>query len=168
MGVEISSSFLSIAALITSLLVLLVALRQMKIAQQANTLAAVISLFREYRSPDFKEKIAYVHNSLKKNYKAEAGIWSMPDEDREKVLSVCHLCDTLGALVAHNIVNENLVISYIGDSINGLWSSLEDYIVNEREIRKSAYQQFFEHLVKRIREKPPSQIRRKLKLKSLK
>jgi len=165
MGVEISSLILSITALIISFLV---ALRQMQIAQQANTLAAVISLFREYRSHDFKEKIAYIHNSLKKNYKAEEGIWSMPEEDREKVLSVCHLCDTLGALVAHNIINENLVISYIGDSINGLWSSLEDYIVNEREIRNSAYQQFFEHLVKRIREKPPSQIRRKLKLKSLK
>ena len=160
----ISAEIIAIAALLISLIS---AIKQLTIAQQANTLSTVVTILKEYRSPEFKEKIFYIHKKLKKNHQPEDGLWAIPESDRETVLSVCHLCDTLGALVVHDIVSEKLIISYIGGSIDALWKSLEDYIKNERKIRNSDYQQYFEHLVSRIRKLDPEKIRQKLRLEKL-
>jgi hypothetical protein len=174
MDYDPSSLIISIIALTVSIIVAIVAFRQMKISQKANTLAAVTSLLKEYRSPEFKDKISFIHGTLQKEFKPELGIWSLPELERKNVLSVCHLCDTLGALIAHDIVSEKLVISYMGGSIDAVWRSLEKFIIGEREIRNkkcgienSDYQLYFEHLISRVRKLSPQKIRKKLNLKSI-
>jgi len=166
------STILSIIAVLTSIISLVIVLRQTLILKHANALPILIDMLREYRSADFKRHYRYIADDLRKECDPEqTGYTNLPVTAAIHVLPVSHFFDNLGLLVAHGIINEELVLSFMGESIEFAWLVLEPYIVKEGELRKAIregelkkadYQEFFRDLVKRVRTNPPAQIRQKL------
>jgi len=141
--------------------------------KRATELPIFIDLFKEFRSNEFKEYLRYIYNELDKKCDPTKGFMGLPKNAKKQVTSVSQFFETLGQLVAHNIIDEDLVIGYMGGSILNVWKVLEKYIYQERKIRKEMgigeeYQEFFEDLVVRIKEKPPAEIIKRLKLKKIK
>ena len=129
-------------------------------------------MFREFRNSDFKGHIRFINDNLDKISNPERGFKGLPEPAKTNVITVSHFFDNLAVLVANNIVDEKLIISFMGGTIENTWNILEPYIKSERKIRETEtqngeYQEYFEDLVVRIKKNPPQKVRKKLKLKDL-
>jgi hypothetical protein len=163
---EIISLTLSILALTTSIFF---AFRQIVVSKQSNILPVLIDLFQEFRSTEFKKHMIYIMTELNKEHDpAKTGYRYLPEPAAKHVQPVSHFFDNLGILIASKAIDEKLIISFVGESAESAWSILEPYIQQERDIRKGEYQEYFEHLISRIRANPPTEVRRKLRLQKLK
>jgi len=162
--IEIISLIISVIALVTSVAV---AVQQINIAKQSNFLPILIDMFSEFRSPKFKRHLYYVTQRLSKEHNSKKGFQNLPEPARTHVITVSHFFDNLGVIVANKIVDEKLVISFMGESIYSAWQALEPFIKRERELRNSEYQEYFEDLVVRVKKNPPHIIRKQLGLQEL-
>ena len=158
---ELLSIIVSIIALLLSILV---AIKQSHDAKSSDSVSAVLELFAEFRKPELVEaRQTVIHKLSVDNYCPEVGLYGLPDEVKHSALSVSHFFDHVGVLVAHNLVNREAIIGWIGDSAIYCWDSLFPYIVAERKIRNAPYQEYFELLYEAIQKNPPSRIRAKFK-----
>src|SRR5437867_1164734 len=124
---------ISLGALLVAVVAAVLAYRQVAQAKIANSLPVVLGLLGEF-SATRAERYFIAHGlSL---YKASAGVWGLPDEEREQVLRVLHYLDHLGFLVDQKLADEKAIGAFIGDAIIKLWESLEPYIRAERETRQ--------------------------------
>ncbi|MGD8456573.1 MAG: DUF4760 domain-containing protein [Anaerolineales bacterium] len=159
---DILSLSLAIIALVISIAI---AVRQMRGSRKAETLPALIEMLGEYRSYKSVNHRKYIAAQLRQECDPnETGYSKLPKSAAKKVYPVSYFFDNVGMLIAAGIVDENLVLGYIGESVTSCWSVLEPYILREREIRGGDFQVYFEHLAVKARKNPPSQIRRKYKL----
>lgn len=161
---QIASLGVSIIALI---LATWTALRQVRVARGGSNLAFTTELLKEYRTVEAAESRRYVFKTLEK-FSPNHGYQNLPDEARTHVYRVSTLCDHIAFCVAHDLVDEELVAGFAGDSIAHLWAVLEPYVRQERELRgaagqKAEYQEYFQDLASRLRERVPSEARRHLK-----
>lgn len=141
------------------------AIRQVKVMQQTNYLPILIDMFREFRDSDFKTHSSYVVNQLKKECNpAETGYMYLPPDALVHVRTISHFYDNLGLLVANGIIDQKLVLSFMGGSILSTWTVLEPFIRRERELRQGDYQEFFEHLAALAKKTSPDTIRRNMNL----
>lgn len=124
-------------------------------------------MFQEFRSAKFKQHQLYVLENLKKEHDPNNGFRNLPEPAKTHVITLSHFFDNLAVLVANGIVDEKLIISFMGESIDKAWVVLEPYILRERELRGGEYQEYFEDLVVRIRKNPPDLIRKRLKLQEI-
>src|SRR4030042_1540200 len=153
---EISSIIVSITALIVSLIV---AIKQIGIATQQNSLPVIVTMFQEWCTKEHREHREYIINKLTTENSAEVGYQNLTPEAKNHVLTVSHFIDNLAVLVSNNIINEKLVISFLGESILTIWNILEPYIETERKVRGRDYQEYFEDLVCRIKKTGPKEYR---------
>lgn len=155
-----------IIAVVALLIALATALRQDIITRRGNALAIVVDLFREFRTKEFKESLRFVRKRLH-SFDPDLGYARLPDEAKAHVQAVSHFYDNLGLLVAEGFVSHDLVVGFIGHSIEGAWDALWPFLRVERERRSksqaSGYQAYFEDLVVRIQERPQSQVHEKLR-----
>ena len=112
---EVLSLIIAIIALVISVAV---ALRQIIIAKQANALPILIDMFQEFRSAKFKQHQSYVLENLKKEHNPEKGFRDLPESAKIHAITVSHFFDNLAVLVANGIVDEKLIISFMGESVN--------------------------------------------------
>jgi hypothetical protein len=160
--IDILSLTLAIIALVISIAI---AVRQMRGSRQANVLPALVEMLGEHRSYEFVCHRKYIATQLRQECDPiETGYSKLPESAAEKVFPVSYFFDNVGMLIAAGIVDEDLVLDYIGESVTSCWSVLEPYILREREIRGGDFHVYFEHLAAKARKTPPSQIRRKQKL----
>jgi hypothetical protein len=63
-----ASTFMNVLALMFSLIAIIasaiIAMRQSRLMQHANTLSILVELFREFRSGEFKQSVGYVEMKL--------------------------------------------------------------------------------------------------------
>ncbi|QQM38060.1 hypothetical protein [Streptomyces liliifuscus] len=111
-----------VAALMVSVVALGVSgwasLRQLRLAQHANTLPVLVDLFREHRSVRLAGARQFVHERLP-GCDLSAGLDGVPEAERELVRELAWFYDNLGALVAHGVVDIEPVSGYLG-GVGGL------------------------------------------------
>lgn len=135
-------------------------------SKEGHLVPALVPFLNEFRSVEFRNKHRYVLERLQQEYDAHKTSFSeLPDEVKDNVIPISHLFDNMGIFVAFGWIDDNLVLSYMGNAISSTWIVLEPYILEERRRRGDYdYECFFEHLAGLIKKRPPSEIRKKTAL----
>jgi predicted DNA binding protein len=162
------SLLLNSAALVFSLMAIIVALRQARIMQHANLLPILTEMFNDFRSAEFKQHIAYITTELQ-TYPRDTAVDDLPEVARNHIGPVVDYFNTIGVLVANRLVSDLLIASYMGRSVLRAWYYSEPYIRKERARRKDPeWNMFFENLAYVVRQVGRSTVlTTKLKLKSM-
>ncbi|NUR69501.1 MAG: hypothetical protein HOU81_01635 [Hamadaea sp.] len=159
---------MEITALVLSLLSLalsaVVGWRAITLSRQANSVDMVVDLFREHRGSDLAEARRFVYTSYTE-FETNHGLSGIPGDGRELIRRLSCYYDNLGALVAHGIVDLDLVAGYMGSSVVSMWDRLEPLIVAERTLRHAQtyddqrWQRYFENLAILVRHRVPATAR---------
>lgn len=101
-----------------------------KSVKKSNTLPVCIDIFKELRSADFLRNEATIDKYLSDTSKISTS-------DDEKILndairSYLHIMNNISALVIHDIVDDEPIISYKGVDILYFYSLLEPYVLQNR------------------------------------
>ena len=134
------------------------------ISQKANYLPILVTLFQELRSKQFKDSQNYVIHNLGKDCNPKDGYWQLNEKSRDHVIKVSFFMDLIGLLVAWKIIDQDIIISFMGNTILTVWNKLYPFLEGEKENRRNRgegdvpYQEYFEDLVWRIKRRPPSYI----------
>jgi hypothetical protein len=165
-----SSTVLSLSSLVVSLLALLVsagvAIRQLARMRHSNMLPVALDLFREFRTPEFRDHMRYLQEELWEQCPpGAAGIVDLSDEARAHLAPVSGYFNNMGVLVANGVVDAQLVQSFMGASILGSWWRVAPYAEVERRRRDDPnFALFFEHLAALCLRTPPAELNRRLHL----
>jgi hypothetical protein len=146
------SMTLILAALATSVLALVVsgllARRQSTMMRHGNELPVLVDLLQEFRSREFQTAEHYVLNKLATEHDPWSGTTTLPDDPRHAVNYVASFFTSLGTLVSHSMVDEDMVVAQFGFRAHRAWNVLVTYIDRERQLRDDPfYAKPFEHLV---------------------
>jgi hypothetical protein len=167
-------TLLNIISLVFSVLAIavsgLLTYRQVRHMQRANLLPVIIELFGQFRTREFKVHLLFVERELWTEADREVlGTEDMPDLVKSHVVPVQDHFNTVGILLANNVIDDLLVASYMGGSVVRAWRRIGPYIYNERRRRGDPnYQGFFENLAAVVVDSGgPEALRVKLNLKSL-
>jgi hypothetical protein len=165
-----ASLVINMVALVLSLLAIatsaVLALRQSKLMQHANLSLILTNLFEQFRAAEFKLHMAYLEEEL---WKAQPPTMSrlrnLPQEARTHATTVAGFFNAVGVLVAHHVIDEELVVSYMGRSVRLAWGRLEPYIRNERQhINDPIWNGYFEHLAFLTMQNSPEKLDARLRL----
>jgi hypothetical protein len=158
---------MNLAALLVSIGALgisaLASLRQLALAQKANSLPALVDLFTEHRGEALAEARHYVFTDMTKLDLSD-GLASLPEDKRRLVRDLAWFYDNLGALVAHGVVPVEPISGYLGGSVVNVWEALRPLVEVERAKRASMldplrWQQYFENLYLLVLETKPQEAR---------
>ncbi|WP_138733096.1 DUF4760 domain-containing protein [Modestobacter excelsi] len=156
-----------VATLAVSVLALLVAMRSnqrsVKVARASQALSVVKDIFGQRGRPDFVEALNAVR-AIPYPLNTNVGIEGLPDGLRNKAKLVMAFYEDLGKLVAHGIVDEDLIIGALGHSVVWAWTPLERFILAQREKNQTEYFIYFQHLAARAMARTPKQVHKKLGL----
>ncbi|MEU9348998.1 hypothetical protein AB0D74_48155 [Streptomyces sp. NPDC048278] len=136
----------SAGALATSLAV---ARRQLRLAHHSNLLPIVLDLFKETRTLEFSRSIEYIRDHLTAAHSAHGGYRMLPEEVKMHIRRVGLFYDDVGKLVAHGIVDEQLILGAYGNAIARVWTTLAPYVYAERERHRNLSMVYFEDLAYR-------------------
>ena len=108
-------------------------------------------IYKEYASADFRADLMFVRNDLQKLYPPDrtTTLYSLTKEATHirSVTRVSHFFDFVGMLMAHKLLDEDLIIIFLGGSAERTWKILYPYIDNQRnQIGDDLYQAHFENL----------------------
>ena len=165
-----SSTVLSLSSLLVSLLALLVsagaAIRQLARLRHSNMLPVALDLFREFRTPQFRDHMRYLQEELWDQCPPGGiGIADLSDEARGHLAPVSGYFNNVGVLVANGVVDTELVQSFMGGSVLRAWWRIAPYVEVERQRRNDPnYALFFENLAARCIRTPPAELNRRLRL----
>lgn len=166
MPVETLTNLTAIVISVVSLAVSgLLAIRQNRTASAGYALPVVLEIFDQFRSEEFFDARRYVFDRLNKDFVSPVAYSDLPKEVRTKVRIVAGRYDDLGKLVAHDIVDEGLIIGSNGTAIRRVWESVAPFVLDER--RKSGQQtwRYLEDLACRATRTPPSAVYARLGLR---
>ena len=138
-----------------------------KATKGANSVPALIDYFREWRSDEGVIKSYYfiLQNFTDDDIKNKDRLTFETIKDPEKqkhARRVSHYFDNLGLLSYSGILEEDLLLAFIGASANRSWKILKTYIENERDRRIGAhdydrhYQRHFQYFASQHRKKAKS------------
>ncbi|MFX0136493.1 MAG: DUF4760 domain-containing protein [Candidatus Hodarchaeota archaeon] len=156
--------FILIISLIISISALILTIakfwKYIKLTKSSFAIPIVINMFNEFRSDDFKKRIKLIREELPEGDPSNSGFLDLDDDMREDVRYVSHFFDNLGIFVHHGLIDEKIIIGFMGDNILELWKKLKPYIQNEKDKRNlENYQAYFQELVYQIQKNPPENIR---------
>lgn len=169
MDVQVMNVLTLAFSLVAVIVSTVLALRQAKLMRHNNLLPVIVDIFKEFRDPVFKEHLDYLQHRLWAEYPPTGtGTSELADEGRRHVTAVAGFFNTVGLLVANNVIDETVPTSAMGGSILRSWARLSPYIVNERVRRNDPnYHMYFEDLARRALDLPPSKLREKLTVRSM-
>jgi hypothetical protein len=151
-----ASFVLSIVAIVVSLLN---GLRQLRLSRHANSLRVLVDLFKEHREERLARARQFVYTELA-SYKLDAGLSSLPEEERILVRDLAWFYDNLGALVFHRIVDLGPIAGYLGGSVIAVWEKMKPIVDVERDRKQAAgmpdpgWQEYFEMLYHMVNKSP--------------
>lgn len=101
-----------------------------KAVKKSNTLSVCIDVFKELRSTEFLDAEATIGKYLSDKKKE---LTPKQKEDLQKAItSYLHIMNNISALVIHDIIDDEPIISYKGVDILYYYNMLEDYITDKR------------------------------------
>ena len=131
-------TFLNVAAIVISLLALAVssylARRQSLAARQANQIPVFIDLFKEARTPDFRNQERSLWEDLK-NHDSAKGFSGLPKELRADAEIVCFYYSTVAYCISIGVVEHDMAIIPIHYRLLKTWSAVHPFVIAERKIR---------------------------------
>lgn len=140
---NVATLAVSVVALIASAIV---GMRQLRLSDGGNQLPVVLEAFRESREPGWLPANEYVLTTLPAKHNPEQGHRGLPDEARVHTNTIGLFYDDLGKLVAHGVIDKNLVIGAYGTMIVRLWDALAPFVYAERRLYGLHFWIYFEHL----------------------
>lgn len=150
----------SLAALVVSAIV---GVRQIRLSDGGNQLPVVLDAFRESRGPGWLPAHEYVLNTLPVQHSPEHGYRGLPDDARAHADTVGLFYDDLGKLIAHGVIDKNLVIGAYGPTIVRLWDALAPVVYAERRLYGLHFWIYFEHLAVLTAQADMNRVYRKLR-----
>ena len=163
MSTEIVFSSISLVISILALTITgFLGFKQLKKSEESNSLPLIIDMIREFRNREFKAHLDFINNDLRK-FPKEMGYNKLNKIARNHVKTASHFFNHISFIVLNGIVNEDLVIEYMGSTMKKAWDKLYPYLQVERKNRtedpeEDYYQHHFEEMVNRINEKMYSQL----------
>ncbi|MFW9990781.1 MAG: DUF4760 domain-containing protein [Candidatus Odinarchaeota archaeon] len=153
--IEVISLVLSGLSFIVAFVALIVSIWLSKEQNKiSSSMPLVVDMFKEFRSKEFKKSAEYILTELESATKPEKGVHELDNEPKSHIETVSHFFNNIGLLVEKNLVDEDLVIDYLGGSAEEHWVILEPYIKKQRDLNKKPnYQRQFEWLINKIRSK---------------
>lgn len=143
---------LNLLALVISVIALSVSVvmgrRQLKLARDSHLLPIISDIFKETRSEPFLESMAYIRDRLAE-LPADNGYRHLPGDARLHVRRVGLFYDDIGKLVAHSIVEEDIVLGAYGGAIQRIWDIIAPYVYSERQKYNNMTMFYFEDLASR-------------------
>lgn len=171
---------LSMGSLVVAALALVVSViaarRQLVLAHRSNVLPVILQAFKESRTPEFSASVEYVLNRLQSEHPHDDGYQSLPPGPKSHVRRVGLFYDDVGKLVAHDVVEEALVLGAYGGNILATWQVLAPYVYSEAAKRGAAYGvsardahplPYFEDLAARAHRTPRASVHTRLGLRRL-
>lgn len=122
----------------------------------ANQLEAVLSLERDFRSPELQEAFRYVQHELPykmrdKQYRAELEALGFVDERSHLEVKACNWFNEVGTLVKNQLVTENAFMDLFSRLVVAYWQRLEPVVAVMRRKRGDSQYHDFEFLAIRAR-----------------
>ena len=151
---------ISIVALLMSGGAIYITLLQTKIARHSNLLPIAVDMFREYRSDEFKDANMFVLTEMAVYCENPVPFSEIPENALTHVRTVSHFYDNIGLLIDKGIIDQEMVIDFMGLGAKNTWEVLEPFIRLERMKRgdptgRIGYQEYFEDMISRVIEDPP-------------
>jgi len=153
---------ISVAAFVTSIYV---ARRQLKLTQDSNVLPIIIDAFKETRTLQFSQSIEFVRDKLSVDYSSEDGYRNLPEQAKAHIRRVGLFYDDIGKLVAHQIVDEQLVIGAYGSAVVKMWDRMAPFVYAERQRHDNLTMAYFEDLASRAYETTMQDVHRGIHLR---
>lgn len=160
---NIATVTISVLAVATSIWV---ARRQIHLASGGNHLPVILDAFQHTRGSDWLDAEEYVLTDLADEHPPARGYRDLPARARRHAGTIGLFYDDLGKLVAHGVINQNLIIGSYGTNIVRLWDALAPYVYAEREARGLHFWIYFEDLAARTASTPPGRVYTSLRLRS--
>ena len=138
-------------ALVLSVAAVLITMRQMTYARQANHLPLIVDILREFRSPEFQKNYLYVTSRFPQRPSVQA-LSDLEGDERDAALSVVYFFWSIAYLTVYGIMDEEMVMATLQTPIRRCWEILGPYVEAEREREKPdriGMFQFLEHLAVR-------------------
>jgi hypothetical protein len=158
----IVSLFLSGVALVVSMYT---SARSVRATRASQSLAVIKDIFGQRHQPEFVDALAAVRTpDFRSGVDAAEGVTGLPQDKRLQANRLCIFYDDLGKLVAHGIIDEDLVIGSYGYGIMWAWKALEPFIRAQRVLNGTNYNIYFEDLALRAERNPPPVVHDKLGL----
>jgi len=142
--VEYIALVIALLSLVISFATLLIQRREDRVARSLATFTGVLAEYRSRESSEMRRRVAARLGEIA--YTEGARLSDLPDDVREEATAISHFFDHLGAMVAHGMVEKDVVIGFCGGSVIGWWNRLEPYIKAERSSGYRVYQKYFETL----------------------
>ncbi|MGW4979089.1 DUF4760 domain-containing protein [Streptomyces mirabilis] len=152
----------SVAAFATSIFV---ARRQLKLTQDSNVLPIIIDVFKETRTLEFSRSIEFVRDELSTRYRSDDGYRNLPEQAKVHIRRVGLFYDDVGKLVAHQIVDEQLVLGSYGAAVVKMWDRLAPFVYAERQRHGNWTMAYFEDLASRAHGTTMRDIHRNIRLR---
>lgn len=166
MGSEVVINVVAVVISVVSLTVsALLAVRQNRTASAGYSLPVVLEIFDQFRTPEFFEARQYIYEQLNKEFEDPVPYTDLPPGVRAKVRIVGGRYDDLGKLVAHGVVNEELIIGSNGTAVRRVWEAIAPFVYEERRKSGALTWAYLEDLAGRARRNPPHAIYAKLGLR---
>ena len=145
---EIIITILTLLAVTISLIALY---RNSILISQSNSLPIYITFLKEFRD---EIRPSYL-KIIKSNIDTNKAITDLDDELLGHVYKASHYFDNLGLLVKSKVVDESLLVDFLGSPAQKVWNKLKPLIENERLKRKAKYktgsdifyQSYFEYFI---------------------
>lgn len=164
------SLWLNLATLTLSLVAIVFswvsALRQRRLAHSSNHLPIVITVFRESRTDAWLAAQEHVLNELPGRDALKYGISGLPKQAHTHAALIGLFYDDLGKLVAHRMIDQDLVVGGYGSMIVRLWDALAPFVYAERELHLTEFWVYFEDLATRAAATTPARVYKALHLGS--
>lgn len=102
--------------------------------KKTNSLTICTNILLELRSDKFIQTKTKVQTDLPKELGRGLSIRDIQDESLKKAVSeYCHIMNNIGVLVVHNLIDEDVIMSYYGTEILFMYNLLMPFIEKNRE-----------------------------------
>lgn len=136
-------------AVVLSVAAVLITVRQVTYARQANHLPLFVDILREYRSLEFQRYYHYITTEFPKRTTVQP-LSDLEDYDRDAALTVVYFFWSIAYLTVYGIMDEEMVMATLQTPIRRCWAILGPYIEAEREKPdRIGMFQFLEHIAVR-------------------
>lgn len=162
MVLNLATLAISLTALVVSICL---TLWQIRLASGGHHLPVVLDAFKETRSTAWLEAQESVLTKLAEEHAADCGLRGLPVPARTHANIIGLFYDDLGKLVAHGVIDQNLVIGAYGTPIVRLWDSLAPYVYAERRAHGLHFWVYFEDLAARTADTHPEVVYANIRLR---
>ena len=159
---SVISLIFSFAALVASVIA---NQRTVRASTAGSTLMLVTDVFARRQQPDFAAALSMLRSpNFADGLDPAQGFSGMPTDKQRAAYLVADFCDDLGKLVAHKVVDEDIVLSTYGATTEWTWRVLKPFVHGQRVINQTNFDIYYEFLARRAAERPPARIHQELGL----